>query len=118
MVWKGERRTMKIKDILKIKEGKEDEWIKNNLAEFESINSYPSTTFAQYNWWTEFIKKIIWSVQYENKWDLIKLINTDIEYQKTKLTGDFEKDKPIKWRIVGFKDLKKKLLEEKANTKS
>ena len=38
---------------------------------------------------------------------IVKLINEDIEYQKTKLTGEF--DKPIKWRIIGMELLKSQI---------
>ena len=37
-----------------------------------------------------------------------KEINKDIEYQKSLLTGDYEKDRPIKWRITGMEALKTK----------
>jgi hypothetical protein len=36
-----------------------------------------------------------------------RLINNDIEYQRTKLVGNFEKDKPIYWRIFGMEKLKR-----------
>jgi|AntAceMinimDraft_17_1070374.scaffolds.fasta_scaffold28194_5 TRAP-type mannitol/chloroaromatic compound transport system substrate-binding protein len=39
--------------------------------------------------------------------EVCKEIKKDIKYQKTKLKGDFEKDKPIAWRIIGFKNLLK-----------
>ncbi len=44
--------------------------------------------------------------------EVLVLISKDIEYQKTKLTGNFKKDKSIKWRIIGFEDLKKKIQED------
>ncbi len=53
---------------------------------------------------------IIWML-IGNK-EILKLIDKDIEYQKTKLVGDFEKDKPIKWRIVGFKNLRSRITKE------
>jgi len=37
-----------------------------------------------------------------------KIINKDEKYQKSKLTGDFEKDKPINWRLEGYKHIKQK----------
>ena len=37
---------------------------------------------------------------------ILGLIDKDIKFQRTKLTNDFEKDKPIKWRIVGMEELK------------
>lgn len=43
--------------------------------------------------------------------DLEKIIDEDIAYQKKQLIGDYEKDKPIKWRIEGFELLKKKFKE-------
>ncbi len=49
--------------------------------------------------------------------NILELIDEDMAYQRSKLTGNFETDKPIdkpiKWRIVGFEDLKKKLMEDK-----
>lgn len=39
--------------------------------------------------------------------DIIKLIDEDIKYQNKLLVGNFEKDKPIHWRIIGMKRLKK-----------
>ena len=41
--------------------------------------------------------------------EICKMIEEDIAYQKTKLTGDFEKDKTIKWRIIGFEELLNKI---------
>ncbi len=41
--------------------------------------------------------------------EILELIDNDIEYQKMKLMGNFETDKPIKWRITGFEDLKKRM---------
>jgi hypothetical protein len=46
---------------------------------------------------------------------IIKIINEDIKFQKSQLKKDFEKDKPIQWRITGFESLKQKL---NGNTKS
>jgi|SRR6056297_4249019 len=46
-----------------------------------------------------------------------KEINKDIEYQKSLLTGDFEKDKPIKWRITGMEALKKRIIDIKQGEK-
>jgi len=39
--------------------------------------------------------------------EILDEIEKDISYQKTHLTGDFEKDKPINWRIEGLKRKKK-----------
>ncbi len=41
--------------------------------------------------------------------NILKLIDEDIKYQKSKLTGDFEKDKPTQWRITGMEYLKEEL---------
>ena len=48
--------------------------------------------------------------------NILKLIDGDIEYQKSKLTGNFEKDKPLKWRITGMEYLKKELKKEVRNS--
>ncbi len=48
--------------------------------------------------------------------NILRLIDKDIEYQKSKLTGDFEKDKPTKWRITGMEYLKKELNKEVRNS--
>lgn len=47
--------------------------------------------------------------------DVLKLIEEDIKYQEEKLQGDFELDKPIRWRIIGMKALKERIMEEKEN---
>ena len=41
--------------------------------------------------------------------EIIDFIKQDIKYQETHLCFDFEKDKPIKWRIEGMKSLIKKI---------
>lgn len=92
-------------NILKIKSGNESHWIRNNLAEFEKFRPYPTTSFAQYNWWIEFSERMIWSFQ----GDLDFVIQKDIWNQESKLTGDFEKDKPINWRLEGWKYLKQQM---------
>ncbi len=38
-----------------------------------------------------------------------KVIDEDIKYQKSKLKGNFEKDKPFKWRIEGCNYIKQKI---------
>ena len=38
-----------------------------------------------------------------------KVINKDIKYQKSKLEGNFEKDKPFKWRIEGCNYIKRQI---------
>ena len=38
-----------------------------------------------------------------------KIIDEDIKYQKSKLEGNFEKDKPFKWRIDGFNYIKRQI---------
>ncbi len=43
---------------------------------------------------------------------IITWINEDIKYQKSKLVNDFEKDKPLKWRITGMEFLKNKIEKE------
>ena len=48
--------------------------------------------------------------------NILKLIDKDIKYQKTKLIRNFEKDKPINWRITGFEYLKKELNSEVRNS--
>jgi len=40
---------------------------------------------------------------------IIQIIKKDIEYQKEQLTGRFHEDKAIKWRIIGFEFLLKKI---------
>ena len=40
---------------------------------------------------------------------ICKLIEQDIEFQKKQLKGDHEKDKAVKWRIMGFEALLKKI---------
>ncbi len=44
--------------------------------------------------------------------EIIELIDNDVEYQKKRLTGNFKTDKPIKWRIIGFEDLKKRIQQK------
>ena len=92
-------------NILKIPEGRESNWIRNSLAEFEEHRTYPKSSFAQHNWWVEFIEKIIWSFQGQ----LDFVIKKDIWHQEGKLTGDFEKDKPIKWRLEAWNYLKQQM---------
>ena len=41
--------------------------------------------------------------------DVFELIEQDINFQKTRLENDFEKDKAINWRIQGLEWLKEKL---------
>ena len=38
--------------------------------------------------------------------EVLKLIDKDLKYQKSKLTGNFVNDNSIKWRIIGMKKLK------------
>ncbi len=42
---------------------------------------------------------------------IIKLIEEDVAYQKTKLEDNFENDKSILWRITGMELLLRKLEE-------
>jgi len=51
--------------------------------------------------------------QYIFRKEVEEIINEDIKYQTTKLTGNFEKDKPIHWRLKGYKFLKQKFKEKK-----
>lgn len=44
--------------------------------------------------------------------EILELIDDEIEYQEKSLRGNFELDKPIKWRITGMKELKDKILEK------
>ena len=39
----------------------------------------------------------------------LDIIDKELKYQKKYITGNFDKDKPIKWRIEGYKVLKDKL---------
>ncbi len=39
------------------------------------------------------------------KKEFVKNIKEDIEYQSKNLTGDFEEDKPLKWRMEGMRHL-------------
>jgi len=50
------------------------------------------------------------------KENILKLIDEDIKYQKKKLTGNFERDKQINWRITGFEYLKKELNSKVRNS--
>ena len=45
----------------------------------------------------------------EQSIDIIKVIEKDVEFQKKQLTGDFEKDKAINWRLEAWNYLKGKL---------
>ena len=47
------------------------------------------------------------------KQDVYDLIDQDIAYQETKLKGDFKKDKPLHWRIIGLRYLREKIKELK-----
>lgn len=41
--------------------------------------------------------------------DIIRIIEKDIEYQKTKLQNDFHKDKALSWRITGMEFIIQKI---------
>ncbi len=55
------------------------------------------------------IKKIIILIEKKILSKIKKVIKKDEKYQKSKLTGNFEKDKPFKWRLEGYKYLKQEL---------
>lgn len=56
------------------------------------------------------LKPIIRFISKEQTKEIIKLIEEDIGYCKSKLTKDFEKDKIWKWRIEGFEYLKRRIV--------
>ncbi len=43
--------------------------------------------------------------------EILGFIEEDIKHQESKLTGDFEHDKPIQWRIVGMKNVRDKITQ-------
>lgn len=43
----------------------------------------------------------------KEKFEWVKKIREDIEYQEKQLTGDFDRDRPTNWRIIGMKRLLK-----------
>lgn len=47
--------------------------------------------------------------------EILKLIEEDIQLQEELLQGDFELDRPIRWRIIGMKALKDRIIEGKNN---
>ena len=93
--------TKKMEKFLTEEERKELEEINFNKTHNLGASLYD---FGFVNGW-DFLKE-----------DILKLINKDIEYQKTKLTGDFEKDKLTNWRITGMEYLKKELNLEVRNS--
>lgn len=50
-------------DIDEIKNDNVQEWVIKNLKEWEEITKYPGRTIAQYDWWMNFIYRIIWAHQ-------------------------------------------------------
>ena len=42
--------------------------------------------------------------------EVVDLIDEDISFQESQLTGDFDKDSSLIWRITGMKILKEKIL--------
>ncbi len=111
-------------NILKIKDDKEESWIKDNLAEWESHVEFPSTKFAQYNWWTRVLNNVVVIFKEEVKImrmrediEINSIIEKDIKYQKSKLTGDFEKDKAINWRLAGWDYFKEQFAKQKDEVK-
>jgi len=69
---------------------------KRRLKEFEKIKRTGTST--------EFDRGV---AKTKNK--IIDFIKQDIKYQETHLCFDFEKDKPIKWRIEGMNNLIKQI---------
>lgn len=43
--------------------------------------------------------------------EILEIIDERIKIQKKFLNGDFNHDKSIKWRMIGFKELKQKIKE-------
>ena len=54
-------------DVKKLTDENTIEWVKEESAKFEEVKNYPKTIFAQYNWWIDFISRIIWSIQIKHK---------------------------------------------------
>lgn len=50
-------------NIDEIKDNNVQEWVVKNLKEWEEIKTYPGKTMAQYDWWMNFIYRIIWAYQ-------------------------------------------------------
>jgi len=76
------------------------------------MNKEIEEIIREYNTSDENMKKAVekgYKKGYEKaKEEIKKAIDRDIEIQEGQLTGDFEKDKPIKWRITGMEALKTK----------
>ena len=73
-----------------------DDRMKRRLKEFEKIKRTGTSTEEDRG-----------IVKAKNK--IIGLIKQDIAYQETKLKYDFDKDKPIRWRIEGMNSLIKQI---------
>ncbi len=54
-------------NIDEIKDDNVQEWVIKNLKEWEEMKTYPGKTIAQYDWWMNFIYRIIWAYQYEEE---------------------------------------------------
>ena len=71
-------------DIENLTEENIDEWIKDNIEDFEKAKPYPKGVFAQYHWWLKIIKIIIISFQIKED---------EIKKSKEKENNDIEKNK-------------------------
>lgn len=50
-------------NIDEIKDDNVQEWVMKNLKEWEEMMAYPPRTISQFDWWLNFIYRIIWSYQ-------------------------------------------------------
>lgn len=57
------------------------------------------------------LRKVLNEEKENVKAKTLKIIQEDISYQQTLLTGEFEKDKVFKWRIESLEAIKKKVME-------
>lgn len=58
---------MSLFEVEKLTEENVCDWVTNEVGKFEEAKNYPKTIFKQYNWWIDFITRVIWSIQYEEQ---------------------------------------------------
>lgn len=93
-------------------------WTKENIERWERQLRTPYSELSEKEKesdreWADRVLKIVneWKKQFIK--EILDEIEKDISYQKTYLAGDFERDKPINWRIEGLKRIKE-IIKQKA----
>ena len=89
-----------------------EEWekVKDQIEKIAEEHPYPEGKKGrEYDWWINAIVNIKMVKEAEILAEVGNVIDEDTEYQESQLTGDYEKDKPIKWRLEGYKHIKQKL---------